>query len=64
MFWRQIPEAQIFAHLNAGVEGLDAEVHRAVDVPQVGQLDPEEEDGEEENRNNSVWFYLNASCVS
>ena len=62
-FW-QVPEAQIFAHLNAGVEGLDAEVHRAVDVPQVGQLDPEEEDGEEEKRNNSVWFYLNASCVS
>ena len=51
MFWRQIPEAQIFAHLNAGIEGLDAEVHRAVDVSQVGQLDPEEEeDGEEEKQ--------------
>ena len=50
MFWRQIPEAQIFAHLNAGVEGLDAEVHRAVDVSQVGQLDPEEGDVEEEKQ--------------
>ena len=37
------PEAKIFAHLNAGVEGFDAEVDRAVDVTQVGKLDPEEE---------------------
>ena len=36
-----IPEPKVFAHLNAGVEGLDAEVHGAVHVAQVRQLDPE-----------------------
>ena len=35
-----IPEAQVAAHGDAGVEGLDAEVHRAVHVAKVRQLDP------------------------
>ena len=38
-----LPEAKIFAHLYAGVEGFDAEVNGAVHVSQVGQLDPEKE---------------------
>jgi hypothetical protein len=37
----RIPEAQVAAHGDAGVEGLDAEVHRAVHVAEVRQLDPE-----------------------
>ena len=39
----KLPEAKIFAHLNAGVEGFDAEVNSAVDVTQVGKLDPGKE---------------------
>ena len=35
------PEPEVFAHLNARVERLDAEVDSAVHVAQVGQLDPE-----------------------
>jgi hypothetical protein len=37
----RIPEAQVAAHGDAGVEGLDAEVYRAVHVAKVRQLDPE-----------------------
>ena len=36
-----IPEPEVFAHLNTRVERLDAEVHGAVHVAQVRQLDPE-----------------------
>ena len=43
----KLPEAKIFAHLYAGVEGFDAEVNGAVDVSQVGQLDPENEQVED-----------------
>ena len=35
-----IPESEVFAHDHAGVEGLHAEIDGAVDVPQVGELDP------------------------
>jgi len=35
-----VPEAQVAAHGDAGVECLDAEVHGAVHVAEVGQLDP------------------------
>jgi hypothetical protein len=35
-----VPEAQVPAHGDAGVEGLDAEVHRTVYIAQVWQLDP------------------------
>ena len=35
------PEPEVFAHLNARVERLDAEVDGAVHVAQVRQLDPE-----------------------
>jgi hypothetical protein len=44
----RIPEAQVAAHGDAGVEGLDAEVNRAVHVAKVRQLDPE--------YNNNVMF--------
>ena len=37
------PEAKIFAHLYAGVEGFDAEVDGAVDISKVGKLDPGKE---------------------
>ena len=54
----KLPEAKIFAHLYAGVEGFDAEVNGAVNVSQVGQLDPEKEQVEDwllvKKRNNSV----------
>ena len=36
-----IPEPEVFAHLNARVERLDAEVDGAVHVAKVRQLDPE-----------------------
>jgi hypothetical protein len=39
----RVPEAQVAAHGDAGVEGLDAEVHRAVHVAKVRQLDPEQQ---------------------
>ena len=35
------PEPEVFAHLNARVERLDAEVDSAIHVAQVRQLDPE-----------------------
>ena len=37
------PEAKIFAHLYAGVEGFDAEVDGAVNISKVGKLDPGKE---------------------
>ena len=37
-----VPEPQVPAHGDAGIEGLDAEVHRAVHVAQIRQLDPEQ----------------------
>ena len=36
-----LPESQLPAENDAGVECLDAEVHGPVDVAQVRQLDPE-----------------------
>ena len=39
------PKSEIFAHDNTGVEGLDTEVHGAVDIAQVRQLDPGVEGG-------------------
>ncbi len=43
LWFYSIPEAQVAAHGDAGVEGLDAEVHRAVHVAKVRQLDPEQQ---------------------
>ena len=40
------PKSKIFAHNNTGVEGLDTEVHCAVNIAQVRQLDPGGEGGE------------------
>ena len=35
-----VSESQVSAHSNARIESLDTEVHRAVDISQVGKLDP------------------------
>ena len=39
------PKSEIFAHYNTGVEGLDTEVHGAVNIAEVRQLDPGVEGG-------------------
>lgn len=53
----KLPEAKIFAHLYAGVEGFDAEVNGAVNVSQVWQLDPEK--GEVDD-----WFLIKKKLLS
>ncbi len=53
----RIPEAQVAAHGDAGVEGLDAKVHRAVHVAKVRQLDPEQQ------QQRDVYLILNRNSI-
>ena len=36
----RMSESQVPTHSNAGIESLDTEVHSAVNISQVGELDP------------------------
>ena len=36
-----MPDFKLAAHVEDGAEGFDGEIHTAVDVPQIGQLNPQ-----------------------